>query len=52
MDGILISAPAILKEIKPEEYKVMICIKNYLPVVRQLQKEGIRNFSVYDPDAD
>lgn len=51
IDGLPVFAPAILKEMNPAEYKVMICIRNYMPVVKQLKKAGISNFSVYNPYA-
>lgn len=50
VDGLPVLAPGVLKEMNPVEYKVLICIRNYMPVVRQLRKEGIPNFSVYDPN--
>ena len=50
-DGRMVLAPEALKEMNPAEYKVMICIRDYLPVVKQLRREGIPNFSVYDPKA-
>ena len=49
VEGLPVFSPAKLKEMNPAEYKVMICIKNYMPVVRQLCKMRIPNFSVYDP---
>ena len=33
----------------PAEYKVVVCIRDYMPVVKQLMQAGIPNFSVYDP---
>lgn len=51
VDGLPVLAPAALKKMNPVEYKVIICIKNYMPVVKQLRKAGIPNFSVYDPNA-
>ncbi len=50
IDGVAVSAPAILEEINQEDYKVMICIKDYMPVVRQLRQNRIFNFSVYEPE--
>lgn len=52
VDGLLVSAPCILKEMDSGEYKVIVCVKNYLPVVNQLRREGITNFSVYSPNID
>ncbi len=51
VNGLPVLAPAVLKEMNPVEYKVIICIKNYMPIVQQLQKVKIPNFSVYDPKA-
>ncbi|MCI9489908.1 MAG: class I SAM-dependent methyltransferase [Dorea sp.] len=52
VDGVLVSAPVILKEMAPKEYKVIVCIRDCMPVVKQLREMGIGNFSVYNPDAD
>lgn len=49
LDGITISSPDLLKDLKPAEYKVLICIKDYFPVITQLQNMGVNSFSVYDP---
>lgn len=51
VDGLSVLNPALLKEMNPAEYKVIICIQNYMPVVKQLRKAGIPNFSVFDPQA-
>ena len=48
MEGVAIYSPEILKELRPEEYKVIICIKNYVPVLNQLKQLGIRNYGIYD----
>ncbi len=49
-DGLMVHSPDMLKGMNPAEYKVMVCIRDYAPVVRQLRKAGIPNFSVYDPN--
>lgn len=46
--GIEICAPDILRELEPGTFKVIICIRNYMGVMHQLQKMGITDFSVYD----
>lgn len=51
IDGLPVLAPRALLEMNPAEYKVIICIRNYLPVVKQLHRAGIPNYSVYDPRA-
>lgn len=50
VDGIPVFAPDVLKNMNPVDYKVLICIQNYMPVVRQLHRAGIPNFSVYNPN--
>lgn len=49
LDGIPIKSPCILQEMRTDEYKVLICIKNYLAVMKQLIDMGNMNFSIYDP---
>jgi len=49
IDGLPVLSPAALKEMNPAEYKVMVCIMDYLPVVKQLKRMQIPNFSVYNP---
>lgn len=46
--GITIYPPDILKELEPGTFKIIICIRNYMSVLHQLQEMRIRDFSVYD----
>lgn len=48
IEGIEIQPPDILKELPMDEYKVIICIKNYLAVARQLDSMNVRDYSIYD----
>lgn len=46
--GIRIQSPEILKELQSGEYKVIVCIKNYLSVMKQLDQLGVGDYSIYD----
>lgn len=48
MGGILVCPPAKLETLEKGTYKVIICAKNYMPVMEQLSGMGITDFSVYD----
>lgn len=50
IEGIKIYSPEMLREFEPDEVKVMVCIKNYLSVAKQLQEQGIRDYSIFDPE--
>lgn len=46
--GIEIQSPDILSDFESGEYKVIICIKNYLSVMHQLDSLGVGDYSIYD----
>lgn len=48
LDGISIYAPEYVKQLAIGSYKVIVCIKNYVPVLRQLRQMGVRDYAVYD----
>lgn len=52
LSGIEIQSPRILEQMHPGEYKVLICIKNYLSVMKQLDTMGVTEYSIYDSCTD
>lgn len=51
-DGIPILSPRVLQELEKGTYKIIICIKNYGAVVRQLQRLGIKEYGVFDKNIE
>lgn len=49
INGITIQSPDIIKALQSGEYKIIICIKNYLSVMKQLIAMGVGDYSIYDP---
>lgn len=49
LEGIPIMPPESLKDFASGEYKVIVCIKNYPSVIRQLKNMCVYEFSIYDP---
>lgn len=47
--GVEIKSPEILKKLRHGEYKIIICIKKYLSVMKQLDAMGIYEYSIFDP---
>ena len=52
LEGIKILSPDILRTLSPGEYKVIVCIKAYLPILRQLEGMGITEYSIFDVERD
>lgn len=52
LEGIPIQPPGILKDLHSGEYKVLICIKNYLSVMKQLEAMDVVEYSVFDTSKD
>ncbi|MCM1217938.1 MAG: adenylyltransferase/cytidyltransferase family protein [Lachnospiraceae bacterium] len=48
LSGISILSPTELISMEPTSYKVIICIKDYVMVIRQLQQLGVRDYAVYN----
>ena len=52
IDGVPIKSPDAFSDGERCKYKVMICIRDYAEVERQLRRMGITDYSVFDPDRD
>ena len=48
LEGIPIQSPELLRQLQSGEYKVLICIKNYLSVMKQLDAMNVKEYSIYD----
>lgn len=52
MQGIPINPPDIIADIPAEERHIIICIKGYNGVVKQLKAMGVTDYHIYDPGND
>lgn len=52
LQDIEIQSPEIFTKLSSGEYKVIICIKNYISVMKQLKELGVSEYSIYDPARD
>jgi len=52
LEGLKIQSPDILRKLAPGEYKVLVCIKNYLSVMKQLDAMGVVEYSIFDIHKD
>ncbi len=47
--GVKVQSPEILNHLKPQECKILICIKQFYRVVEQLDTLGSWDYSIFDP---
>ncbi len=52
IDGIPICSPDNLINLDPESYKLIICIRHYVGVLKQIRELGVINYGFFNPDAD
>lgn len=50
IEGVAIYSPDLLLKLRHGMYKVVVCIKDYEPVVRQLKRMGIVEYGIFDPE--
>ena len=41
-------SPEYVRSLEEGSYKIIVCIKNYLPIVKQLESMGIKNYGIFD----
>lgn len=49
LEGVAIESPELLRQLRQDEYKVLICIKSYRSVMKQLDDLGVTDYSIFDP---
>lgn len=49
-EGYPVMDPQILNNMDSNEYKVIICVKNYKPILNQLRNMGVKNIGTYSID--
>ena len=52
LSGVSICSPDALREMRAGTYRVILCIKDYYPVLRQLEGMGIKDAAIFDPNRD
>ncbi|MDD6192818.1 MAG: adenylyltransferase/cytidyltransferase family protein [Lachnospiraceae bacterium] len=52
VEGIPVENPAILCDLDVSTYKVIVCVKQYAAIVKQLKDMGVTDYGIYDPDLD
>ena len=48
LEEILIQSPEVLKELEPDSYKVIICLRDPMGALLQLRSLGVKNIGIYD----
>ncbi len=50
LNGIKVSAPCLLQEMTAGTFKVIVCVRNYISILQQLDRMGIQSYSVFNPN--
>lgn len=48
LNGVEVCSPQLLTKLQSGEYKVIICIRNYLSVMKQLDEMGVAAYSIFE----
>lgn len=52
INGIEICSPSVLRDMSSSDYKIIICIKNYVSVLKQVRELGAVHIGIYDTDME
>lgn len=52
LGGLTIESPDVLAKLPAQSFKVLICVKGYLAIARQLEAMGITDYACFDPMRD
>ncbi len=48
--GVEITSPESLKDLLPGEYQILVCVRDYMPVLHQLDAMGLLAYGVFEPE--
>lgn len=48
IEGVAIYPPDFIRTLDKDAYKVIVCVKNYLSIIRQLESMGVERYGIYD----
>jgi len=52
LEGIEIMPPQIIEKLQKDDCRIIICIKNYVAIVQQLEQMGVEDYCIYDINVD
>ena len=52
LGGVQICSPELLRKMQHGEYKVLVCIKDYIAVTKQLESWDITEYGIFDPSRE
>lgn len=50
--GICVKNPQDIIGLSPSSYKIIVCVKQYSNIIKQLKFMGVCNYGIYDPNID
>ena len=50
IEGIPVRNPDVLKDLSTSDFKIVVCVKRYMAIARQLLDMDIDTYGIYDPD--